>query len=286
LLEKLEQIIFEKELFYKNFIDWLTNTTPDSFREINGHNILNSFLIDIYGFKQPLSIVDYRWFIIENNELIEYIKKWVLTFELEPNEYYELFRHYLKNSIFDLNQNMRYFFNNVIRSFRKEIISPSYVVDNLEIDLVLLKEIFESEKRSFLKNKQRIAYENRDARELKIKIQKREQRRRYKKKRFKNDIEFRILHRLRTRMLLVLKGQKKLKSSMNLLGCSPEYLKEHLESKFKPGMSWGNYGIKGWHIDHIKPCASFVDKPFQVVPLIPEQVVPLIPELLCHKTKM
>jgi len=29
-----------------------------------------------------------------------------------------------------------------------------------------------------------------------------------------------------------------------------------------------------------------VDKPFQVVPLIPEQVVPLIPELLCHKTKM
>lgn len=22
-------------------------------------------------------------------------------------------------------------------------------------------------------------------------------------------------------------------------------------------MSWENYGIRGWHIDHIKPCASF-----------------------------
>jgi hypothetical protein len=22
-------------------------------------------------------------------------------------------------------------------------------------------------------------------------------------------------------------------------------------------MSWNNYGIKGWHIDHIKPCSSF-----------------------------
>lgn len=22
-------------------------------------------------------------------------------------------------------------------------------------------------------------------------------------------------------------------------------------------MSWDNYGYRGWHIDHIKPCASF-----------------------------
>jgi hypothetical protein len=31
----------------------------------------------------------------------------------------------------------------------------------------------------------------------------------------------------------------------------------HLESQFKPGMSWKNHGPKGWHIDHIKPLASF-----------------------------
>lgn len=41
------------------------------------------------------------------------------------------------------------------------------------------------------------------------------------------------------------------------MGCSTETLKLHLEKQFKPGMTWGNHGVKGWHIDHIKPCASF-----------------------------
>jgi len=42
---------------------------------------------------------------------------------------------------------------------------------------------------------------------------------------------------------------------MKLVGCSIDFLKQHLENKFKPGMSWKNYGK--WHIDHIRPCASF-----------------------------
>ena len=73
----------------------------------------------------------------------------------------------------------------------------------------------------------------------------------------KRDIKFKILHNLRKRILLVLHGKKKAESSMQLLGCSTEHLKKHLESQFKDDMSWENYGIKGWHIDHIKPCASF-----------------------------
>ena len=96
-----------------------------------------------------------------------------------------------------------------------------------------------------------------ELRENVSKLNKQAERKRYKVKRFKNDINFRILHRLRARILLVLKGKKKLESSLNLLGCSPEYLKQHLELSFKDGMSWDNYGIRGWHIDHIRPCASF-----------------------------
>jgi hypothetical protein len=31
----------------------------------------------------------------------------------------------------------------------------------------------------------------------------------------------------------------------------------HLEAQFEPWMTWDNYGFYGWHIDHIKPLASF-----------------------------
>lgn len=44
-------------------------------------------------------------------------------------------------------------------------------------------------------------------------------------------------------------------STLKLLGCSIEQLKTHLQAQFRPGMTWDNYG--DWHIDHIRPCASF-----------------------------
>lgn len=44
---------------------------------------------------------------------------------------------------------------------------------------------------------------------------------------------------------------------MRDLGCSISELKEHLESKFEPGMTWSTWGIRGWHIDHKIPLSSF-----------------------------
>lgn len=38
---------------------------------------------------------------------------------------------------------------------------------------------------------------------------------------------------------------------------SSAQLRRHLENLFKPGMSWKNYGRKGWHIDHIKALSTF-----------------------------
>jgi hypothetical protein len=43
--------------------------------------------------------------------------------------------------------------------------------------------------------------------------------------------------------------------TFELIDCTPQFLKEHLESKFKQGMSWANRRL--WHIDHIIPCAAF-----------------------------
>ena len=45
----------------------------------------------------------------------------------------------------------------------------------------------------------------------------------------------------------------------NIYGCSVEFLFKHIESQFREGMTWGNYGVgKGkWCIDHILPCKHF-----------------------------
>ncbi len=77
----------------------------------------------------------------------------------------------------------------------------------------------------------------------------------YTKNKRSEDINYKILCNLRTRIYQSLKGLRKLNKTNELIGCSIEFLKIHLEEKFQNGMSWDNYGK--WHIDHIKPCASF-----------------------------
>ena len=64
--------------------------------------------------------------------------------------------------------------------------------------------------------------------------------------------------RRRVHFLVVQQWKKsKEETSMKLVGCDIDFLRVHLESLFKDGMSWDNYGLKGWHVDHIRPCKSF-----------------------------
>ncbi len=79
----------------------------------------------------------------------------------------------------------------------------------------------------------------------------------YMKERRKRDPAFRILCCLRSRVKSAVKAQgtRKHAKTLNLLGCDTGHLKRHLESLWLPGMCWENYGE--WHIDHIRPCASF-----------------------------
>lgn len=79
----------------------------------------------------------------------------------------------------------------------------------------------------------------------------------YMRNKAKTDPEFALTKRMRHRMWKALKGQGSWSSSQEKLGYSITELKEHLESKFQEGMSWGNMGQ--WHIDHIIPIASFDD---------------------------
>jgi len=68
-------------------------------------------------------------------------------------------------------------------------------------------------------------------------------------------VQVKLRKRLRKRIKNVLKGNPKSLSLTKSLGCTYKELKLYLESLFQPGMTWQNYGK--WHIDHIRPCASF-----------------------------
>ena len=61
------------------------------------------------------------------------------------------------------------------------------------------------------------------------------------------------VYRARTWAAFSLKGGK-CKKTQDLLGCSYETLRSHLEPMFRDGMSWDNKGK--WHIDHIIPLSS------------------------------
>jgi len=83
----------------------------------------------------------------------------------------------------------------------------------------------------------------------------------YRRKRYKKlygtNLSYTMRRRIGSRITDALKHNSKALSTFQLLGCNINYLKQYLENQFKKGMTWDNYGIRGWHIDHIKPCCTF-----------------------------
>lgn len=84
-----------------------------------------------------------------------------------------------------------------------------------------------------------------------------DRRRAYKRKRLETDLQFKVRTYLSKRMVRAIRrgNARKSELTIKLVGCSIPDLMAHLEAKFKPGMSWDSWGR--WHIDHIRPCASF-----------------------------
>lgn len=85
----------------------------------------------------------------------------------------------------------------------------------------------------------------------------REKVRKYANRKFREDGNHRLAALMGGRIRKALKRNRKAARKQVLLGCSIKGLRAHLESLFQPGMSWDNYGHAGWHVDHIRPCASF-----------------------------
>lgn len=74
---------------------------------------------------------------------------------------------------------------------------------------------------------------------------------------YQSDLTYRMKNIIRNRLRIALKSNTKKSKTMDLLGCSIADFKSYIESRFEAGMTWDNWSINGWHIDHIKPLDSF-----------------------------
>jgi hypothetical protein len=79
----------------------------------------------------------------------------------------------------------------------------------------------------------------------------------YLRKRRRENKHVRMRENLQKRITGALKGVPKTGTTMELIGCTVSELKKHIEKQFRPGMNWDNWTVDGWHLDHIRPCASF-----------------------------
>lgn len=113
----------------------------------------------------------------------------------------------------------------------------TYQNNNREI---VLKQKLISAKKYFIKNHDKI----------------KEYQKNYMLNRRKSDILFKLSDSLRSRLYGFLKKNciNKTNKTFDIVGCTPQELKIHLEEKFTQGMSWDNQGK--WHIDHIIPLSS------------------------------
>jgi hypothetical protein len=70
-----------------------------------------------------------------------------------------------------------------------------------------------------------------------------------------NNINFFLSDRIRTRLNRAIRYDYKAGSAVRDLGCSIDFFKSYIESKFQLGMSWENRS--NWHLDHIIPLSYF-----------------------------
>lgn len=148
-------------------------------------------------------------------------------------EYYQLKKEVI------LNKQKEYYLNNT-EKIREKIKEKYY--NNIEENRKRGVDYYEKNKDT-IKEKQRISYNEKNKSEQ-------------VKNRRKSDPIFKLKTYIGNRLRDYLKGKKYTKKSkiFDIVGCSPDELKEHIQSKFIEGMCWENHGE--WHIDHVVPLAS------------------------------
>tara|TARA_R110000868_G_scaffold4895_11_gene30503 strand:+ start:2001 stop:2798 length:798 start_codon:yes stop_codon:yes gene_type:complete len=151
-------------------------------------------------------------------------------------------KYYKKNKEFFIKKSTEYYNNNTekIKEKRKE-----YYNNNTE-------KIKEKRKEYYNNNTEKIKEKRKEYCENNV-----EGIRNYYNKRRNNDVLFKLSSNIRSRIRVYLKSKniKKNNKTFDIVGCTPDFLKEHLEKQFTEKMSWELIG-KHIHIDHIIPLSS------------------------------
>jgi hypothetical protein len=162
------------------------------------------------------------------------------------------------------NTEKKYFGENVIlrkkkwRDNNKDKIKKHYL-DTKENILEYQKKYREENREKVLERKKIYYKENKEIILIKQKIYKqnnKHKRNSIEKLKKENDVIYRLLTGMRSRLCSYLKKLNitKKNKTFEIVGCTPQELKEHLEKQFVDGMSWENRSE--WHIDHIIPLSS------------------------------
>lgn len=114
------------------------------------------------------------------------------------------------------------------------------------------------EKKEYYKKNQKIIYEKLLIYNEKNRERVSEYKKLYHKKLKESSPLYKLKVLMRDRLNKFFKYSKlnKNNSTLKIVGCPPDKLKEHIEKQFVDGMSWENHGLFGWHIDHIIPLSS------------------------------
>ena len=135
---------------------------------------------------------------------------------------------------------------------KEQIYQKEYKLKNKE-------KIAELNKSYSEKNKEKIAnYKRQHYLENKEKIKK--YRNEWRSNKVKIDSLFKLTNNTRTLIKQSFRrnGYSKNSKTYQILGCTFEEFKQHLEKQFTDGMSWNNIGQ--WHMDHIYPVSLAKDE--------------------------
>jgi hypothetical protein len=188
--------------------------------------------------------------------------------------------YYLENKEIIDNKNKEYYYNNT-SSFLER--SKQYREENKEKNQKYFKEYYINNKEELSNYKKEFFEKNKEEILQKSKIYKEENKEYYleylknwreenkeyskeywkqnrdKKRKYDREARQKYPHifawRATLKSVIIRLGSNKEKSTIDLLGYSAEEFKNHIQSSFKEGMSWDNWGE--WHIDHIIPVSKF-----------------------------